>query len=171
MSLPDVFLAQLQNHPETQPSLPIHLPASEGEAPRRGVLAINKAGAVTVLHDKVHGAQVWKMAADGKDPQLVARLAAPNKQFRTDTSYPVCRALASDGNTFLLLAEWPQLRQDGRVRMQVRGWRLGPDAKPQDDADTGFILAADERRDPTLASRGCRTARNLSGSLVRTPGS
>ena len=87
------------------------------------------------------------MAADGKDPQLVARLAAPNKQSRTDTSYPVCRALASDGNTFLLLAEWPQLRQDGRVRMQVRGWRLGPDAKPQDDADTGFILAADERRD------------------------
>jgi hypothetical protein len=77
----------------------------------------------------------------------VARLAAPNKQSRTDTSYPVCRALASDGNTFLLLAEWPQLRQDGRVRMQVRGWRLGPDAKPQDDADTGFILAADERRD------------------------
>jgi hypothetical protein len=126
---------------------PIHLPASEGEAPRRGVLAINKADAVTVLHDKVHGAQVWKMAADGKDPQLVARLAAPNKQSRTDTSYPVCRALASDGDTFLLLAEWPQLRQDGRVRMQVRGWRLGPDAKPQDDADTGFILAADERRD------------------------
>ncbi len=119
------------------------------EALRSAVLAMSKDEAVTVLVG--NWLEVWKMDREGGKPEHVVSLAKSTAPKQADVRYFSRISLAANGDGYFLVTEWPQRSQPaGRLRMQIRGWRLGPGGKPRDDAEAGLTLAADERHDQLL---------------------
>jgi hypothetical protein len=141
LGLPPEPSRNSNNHP-----IPLR---SKDETLRSAILALTEREALAVLPGG--GLDIWKMQGDGTKPEPVASLAKPSRPNQVDMRYPVRVGLAGSGDGYLLVTEWPRIQQPtGRVRMEVRGWRLEPGGKPLDDAAAGFMLAADEPYDQLL---------------------
>lgn len=126
---------------------PIRLPS--GDALRSAVLAMNKDEAVTVLVG--NWLEVWRMDCDGTNPQHVVSLARSTASKLADVRYFPRISLAASEQAYFLVTEWPRrIQPAGRLRMEIRGWRLGRGGQALDDAEAGLVVAADSRHDQLL---------------------